>query len=58
MKKLEALPQHKLAEVERLVDRIRRRDSEKLLVRAAMRAAEPAFATVWHDDSNTPYDRL
>lgn len=58
MKKLEALPQDKLAEVGRLVDRLRRRDSEKLLVRATMRAAEPAFATVWHNDSDSAYDRL
>jgi len=58
MKKLEALPQGELAEVERLVDRLRRRDSDKLLVRAAMRAAEPAFAAVWRNDGDSAYDRL
>ena len=58
MKKLETLSQKKLAEVDRFVDLLRRRDREKLLLRAAMRSAEPAFARVWHDDSDAAYDRL
>ena len=58
MKKLETLPQKKLAEVDRFVDLLRQRDREKLLIRAAMRSAEPAFATVWHNNSDAEYDRL
>jgi len=58
MKKLEPLPRKKLAEVDRFVDLLRQRDREKLLIRAAMRSAEPAFAKVWHNNSDAEYDRL
>ena len=58
MKKLEPLPRKKLAEVDRFVDLLRQRDREKLLIRAAMRSAEPAFATVRHNNSDAEYDRL
>jgi hypothetical protein len=58
MEKLKRLPPERMAEVEDFVDFLRTRDEERALARAATRAAEPAFATVWDNDDDAAYDRL
>ena len=58
VEKLKKLPPEKVAEVEDFVDFLRTRDGERTLKRAAMRAAEPAFAEVWENEDDAAYDRL
>jgi hypothetical protein len=58
IEKLKALAPERVAEVEDFVDFLKSRDEERALERAAMRAAEPAFATVWDNDDDAAYDRL
>lgn len=57
-KKLKALPPERMAEVEDFVDFLRTRDGERPAVRAASRAAEPAFTKVWDNDDDAVYDKL
>lgn len=58
IEKLKQLAPERVAEVEDFVDFLRARDEERSLVRAATRAAEPAFAKVWDNDDDAAYDRL
>lgn len=58
IEKLKQLAPERVAEVEDFVDFLRARDEERSLVRAANRAAEPAFAKVWDNDDDAAYDRL
>jgi hypothetical protein len=58
IEKLKTLPPDRVAEVEDFVDFLRTRDGERALVRAATRAAEPAFAKVWDNDDDAGYDKL
>jgi hypothetical protein len=58
IEKLKALSPEKVAEVEDFVDFLRARDGERALKRAALRAAEPAFAAVWENEDDAAYDRL
>ncbi len=58
IEKLKHLPPERVAEVEDFVDFLRSRDEERALQRAAMRAAEPAFAEVWENDDDAAYDKL
>jgi hypothetical protein len=58
IEKLKQLAPERVAEVEDFVDFLRARDEERLLTRAAARAAEPAFAEVWDNDDDAAYDRL
>ncbi|MBM3358091.1 MAG: DUF2281 domain-containing protein [Betaproteobacteria bacterium] len=58
LEKLKALPPERVAEVEDFVDFLRTRDGERAAVRAAARAAEPAFAKVWDNDDDAAYDKL
>lgn len=58
IEKLKRLPPERMAEVEDFVDFLSHRDREQALERAAMRAAEPAFAKVWSNDEDADYDRL
>lgn len=58
IEKLKQLPPERVAEVEDFVDFLRTRDGERSVVRAATRAAEPAFAQVWDNDDDAAYDRL
>ena len=58
IEKLKTLPPERVAEVEDFVDFLRTRDGERAAVRAATRAAEPAFAKVWDNDDDAAYDRL
>jgi len=56
--KLEALPPERIAEVEDFVDFLKSRDTDRQLTRAAAKAAEPAFATVWDNPDDAAYDAL
>jgi hypothetical protein len=58
IEKLKALPPQRQAEVEDFVDFLRSRDDDRLLVMAAAKTAEPAFAQVWDNDDDAEYDRL
>ncbi len=57
-KKLKSLAPERVAEVEDFVDFLRTRDGERTAVRAAARAAEPAFAKVWDNPADAAYDKL
>lgn len=56
--KLRELPPQRLAEVEDFVDFLRTREGHRGVVRAATRAAEPAFARIWDNSDDAAYDRL
>ena len=56
--KIEALPAHRLAEVEDFVDFIRLRDQDRALTQAAAAASAPAFAAVWNNPEDDIYDAL
>jgi hypothetical protein len=58
IEKLKTLPPERVAEVEDFVDFLRTREGERSLVRAAARAAEPAFAEVWDNEDDAAYDKL
>lgn len=58
IEKLKSLPPEKIAEVEDFVDFLRTRDEAQQLTRAAARAAEPAFKTIWDNPDDAAYDRL
>jgi len=58
IEKLKNLPPERVAEVEDFVDFLRTRDGERAVVRAAARAAEPAFAKVWDNPDDAAYDQL
>ena len=58
IEKLKNLPPERVAEVEDFVDFLRTREGERAAVRAATRAAEPAFAKVWDNDDDAGYDEL
>jgi hypothetical protein len=57
IQKIRALPPEKFAEVVDFVDFIANRD-ERLLVDAASKASEPAFAAVWDNPDDAKYDNL
>ena len=47
-----------LIDREEFSKRMRARDGERALERAATRASEPAFAMIWDNDDDAVYDRL
>ncbi len=55
--KIKALPPDKIAEVVDFVDFLSHRD-DRLLVEAASRISEPAFAEVWNNPDDAEYDLL
>ena len=58
LEKLKALPPERVAEVEDFVDFLRARTDAQHLTRAAYRAAEPAFKSIWDNPDDADYDRL
>jgi hypothetical protein len=58
IQKLQRLPAQRLAEVEDFVDFLQAREEDRRLVRAAAKAAEARFATVWDNDEDAAYDRM
>ena len=57
IEKIKGLPPDKLAEVVDFVDFLANRD-DRLLIHAASRIAEPAFAKVWDNPEDAEYDNL
>jgi hypothetical protein len=57
IEKIKALPPDKIAEVVDFVDFLAHRD-DRLLVEAASRISEPAFAAVWDNPDDAEYDKL
>ena len=57
IEKIKALPPDKIAEVVDFVDFLAHR-GDRLLVEAASRIAEPAFAAVWDNPDDAEYDNL
>lgn len=57
IEKIKALPPDKIAEVVEFVDFLAQRD-DRLLVRAASRLSEPAFARAWNNPDDAEYDSL
>ena len=55
--KIKQLPPQRVAEVEDFVDFLRAREDEQRLTRAAAKASEASFATVWDNDEDAAYDR-
>ena len=55
--KIKQLPPQRVAEVEDFVDFLRTREDEQRLTRAAAKASEASFATVWDNDEDAAYDR-
>jgi hypothetical protein len=58
IKKIEALPAERIAEIEDFVDFIRFREEEQALTRAAAAASAAAFATIWSNPEDDVYDAL
>lgn len=54
---LKVLPPERVAEVEDLVDLLRTRTHAQQLTRAAAKAAEPAFKSIWDNPDDAVYDR-
>jgi hypothetical protein len=57
IEKIRALPPDKIAEVVDFVDFLANRD-DRLLVDAASKASESAFAAVWGNPDDAKYDQL
>ncbi len=57
IEKIKALPPDKIAEVVDFVNFLQHRD-DRLLVEAASRISEPAFAGVWNNADDAEYDSL
>ena len=57
IEKIKGLPPDKIAEVVDFVDFLANRD-DRLLVQAASRISEPAFAKVWDNPEDAEYDNL
>jgi hypothetical protein len=58
LRKIEALPAAKVAEVEDFVDFIASREQDKSLTRAAQDASGPSFAYIWNNAEDDVYDVL
>ena len=58
IKKIEALPAERIAEIEDFVDCIRLREQERSFAAAAAAASAPAFAAVWSNPEDDVYDAL
>ena len=57
IEKIKALPPDKIAEVVDFVDFLAQRD-DRVLVGAASKMSEPAFAAVWDNPDDAEYDNL
>jgi hypothetical protein len=58
VRKLEALPQERIAEVEDFIDFLNSRSSDRRLTQSASQIAEPSLAQVWDNPDDAVYDRL
>lgn len=57
LEKIRALPPDKIAEVVDFVNFLANRE-DRLLVDAASRLSEPAFAAIWNNPDDGEYDNL
>ncbi len=57
IEKIKALPPDKIAGVVDFVDFLAQRD-DRVLVEAASKMSEPAFAAVWDNPDDAEYDNL
>ena len=57
IEKINGLPPDKIAEVVDFVDFLAHRD-DRLLIQAASRISQPAFANVWDNPEDAEYDHL
>jgi hypothetical protein len=58
IRKIAALPDERIAEIEDLVDFIRLREQERALTRAAAAASASSFAAIWSNPEDDGYDAL
>lgn len=58
IRKIEALPDERIAEIEDFVDFIRLREQERTLTRAAAATSASIFAAIWSDPADDVYDAL
>jgi len=58
MKKIQALPASRIAEIEDFVEFIAAREQERSLIRAASAASAPAFAAIWDNPEDDAYDAI
>jgi hypothetical protein len=58
IKKIEALPADRIAEIEDFVDFIHLREQGRALIRAAAAASTPTFAAIWSNPEDDVYDAL
>jgi hypothetical protein len=58
LKKLQALPPQRRAEVEDFIDFLSGRDDDRSLVRAAQAVSEKALQEVWDNPADAAYDEL
>jgi len=56
LKKIEALPEERISEIEDFVEFIAGREQERSTTRAANAASAPAFAAVWSNPEDDVYD--
>jgi len=56
MKKIQALPASRIAEIEDFVEFIAAPEQERSLIRAASAASAPAFAAIWDNPEDDAYD--
>lgn len=57
-RKIRALPNEKIAEVEDFVDFLRHKLEEQALARATMKLSESTFSKAWDNPEDAEYDRL
>ena len=58
VKKLEALPLTKVAEVEDFIDFLASRDGDRMLVKGAQAVTTHSLKTIWDNADDAEYDRL
>ncbi len=58
LRKIQALPAERIAEIEDFVAFIAAREQERSLTRAAAAASLPAFAAIWENPDDDAYDAL
>ncbi len=58
IRKIEALPDERIAEIEDFVDFIRLREQDRALTGAATAASAPSFAAIWSNPEDDVYDVL
>jgi hypothetical protein len=58
IKKIEALPPERIAEIVDFVDFLRQREEARALRRDFMAASEPAFARLWDNPQDSIYDAI